>query len=85
MRLVNSKNNNKVQTTQTQQKKNCHYRKMSRFGPLNSKRLLILGSSVAALSVCAYSAYKYWRRRYDSIDEGFEDAPRVICLGFELC
>lgn len=37
----------------------------------------MLGSGVAAVSVCAYSAYKYWRQRNESIDEGFEDAPRT--------
>ncbi|KAJ1526148.1 hypothetical protein ONE63_009309 [Megalurothrips usitatus] len=49
----------------------------SRFWPFNSKRVIFFGSGVAALSICAYSAYKYWKQSRESIDEGFEDASRV--------
>lgn len=51
---------------------------MSRFWRLSPKGALIIGSGVAALSICAYSAYRFWRRNTDySVDEGFEEEARV--------
>ncbi|XP_046386476.1 ADP-ribosylation factor-like protein 3 [Ischnura elegans] len=55
------------------------------------KSLLALGSGVV-VSLCAYSAFKYWKKRdAKSIDEGFEDVSRleetpdkkIVVLGLE--
>ena len=42
---------------------------------MGPKSLVLLGSGVA-FSVCAYTAYRFWRKNDESIDEGFEDASR---------
>lgn len=49
----------------------------SQYLPSSTKRFVILGSGVVALSICAYSAYKFWKQYSLSIDEGFEDASRI--------
>jgi hypothetical protein len=42
-----------------------------------AKSLVIFGSGIA-LTACAYTAFRYWKRRDPkSIDEGFEDVSKV--------